>query len=280
MAGPAEPRGLQRSVRVRRRSADILLVGDADLLGMATSLQNSRQRGVVATGGLSPEQVAELRAGLSRPFTVRRPLHPMLARQTGLRTLLVGDYRSKDTTVMHVAGWAASLGLSARAVASLEQGVDELLLNALYDAPQDASGKPRYVALSPRQRLESKSLPGEQAEVRFGSDPRRVVVSVRDRFGALRRGTVLSYLIRCATAQTARRSPLEQKAGGAGVGLYLVAGAASELLFRLRRDRSTEVIFVVYRERARPLRALLIDDEEGSGWGRAQVSERERDLGR
>lgn len=280
MAGPAEPRGPQRPGRVRRRSADILLVGDADILAMATSLQNSRQRGVVAAGGLSPEQVAELRAGLSRPFSVRRPVHPMLARQTALRTLIVGDYRSKDTTVTQVAGWAANLGLNARTVASLEQGVDELLLNALYDAPQDASGRPRYMALSPRQRLESKALPGEQAEVRFGADSRRVVVSVRDRFGTLRRGTVLSYLIRCATAQSARRSPLEQKAGGAGVGLYLVAGAASELLFRLRRDRSTEVIFVVYRDRSRPLRALVIDDEEGIGWGRGGPTALERAAGR
>lgn len=269
MAGPAETRGQLRTSRARRRSADILLVGEADILAMATSLQNSRQRGVVATSGLSPEQAAELRAGLARPFSVRRPLHPLLARQTAVRTLIVGDYRSKDTAVTQVASWGASLGLSARTVDSLEQGVDELLLNALYDAPQDGSGKPRYVGLSPRQRLESKSLPGEQAEVRFGADQRRVVVSVRDRFGSLRRGTILSYLIRCATAQTSRRSPLEQKAGGAGVGLYLVAGAASELLFRLRRDRSTEVIFVVYRERARPLRALVIDDEEGSGRGRS-----------
>lgn len=244
----------------RRRSADILLLSEMDLLGMAGALESSRLRGALSTANLTSEQVAELRAGLSRPLSVRRPLHPLLSHDAEIRTLTVGDYRSKDTTVQKISGWAATRGLNARTAAALEQAVDELLLNALFDAPQDANGRPRYVGLSPRQRLESKALPGEHAEVRYASDDKRIVVAVRDRFGALRRTTILNYLVRCASAQNARRSPIEEKAGGAGVGLFLVAGAASELLFRLRRGRLTEVVYVVYRERARPLRALIIDE--------------------
>lgn len=238
----------------------MVLLGESDILSMAAAVENSRVRGAIATSGLSPEQISELRAGLGRPTSVRRPLHPLLSRGATLRSLMVSDYRSKDITVQQISNWAASCGLNSRSVAALEQAVDELLLNALFDAPQDANGRPRYVDLTPRQRLECKALPGEQAEVRYTSDDRRVVVAVRDRFGALRRNTILNYLIRCATAQNIRRSPLDNKSGGAGVGLYLVAGAASELLFRLRRGQLTEVVCVVYRERARPLRALVIDD--------------------
>jgi len=247
-------------VRTRRRAADMVLLGEPDILSLAAALENSRMRGAIATAGLSPEQVSELRVGLARPTSVRRPVHPLMSRDATTRSLTVSDYRSKDIAVQQISHWAAGRGLNSRTVAALEQAVDELLLNALFDAPQDANGRPRYVDLTPRQRLESKALPGEQAEVRYVSDDRRVVVAVRDRFGALRRTTILNYLVRCATAQNLRRSPLENKSGGAGVGLYLVAGAASELLFRLRRGQLTEVVCVVYRERARPLRALVIDD--------------------
>jgi hypothetical protein len=240
---------------------DILMLAEGDVLAMTTALQNTRLRGVLSSAGLTPEQAAELRAGLSRPLSARRPLHPLLSRDASVRSLTIGDYRSKDTAVHQLSNWAAGRGLSPRSVSAFEQAMDELLLNALYDAPQDANGRPRYVGLSPRQRLDSKALPGEHAEVRYGSDARRIVVAVRDRFGALRRSTILDYLIRCASAQNARRSPLEEKASGSGVGLYLVAGAASELLFRLRRGRFTEVAYVIYRDRPRPLRSLLIDDE-------------------
>ena len=54
---------------------------------------------------------------------------------------------------------------------------------------------------------------------------------------------MLDYLIRCATAQARHASPLEQKKSGAGVGLFLTAMAASELLFRLWRGRLTEIVF-------------------------------------
>lgn len=258
--GSSADRSLTGPGLIRRRIADIGMIAEPDILSLAMALQNSRLRGVMATAGLRPEQAAELRAGLARPLSVRRPLYPLLECDAAIRNLIVRDYRSKDTAVHEVSTWASGRGLSSRSAAALEQAVDELLLNALYDAPHDANGRPRYLELSPRQRLDRQALPGEQAEVRYASDSRRVIVAVRDHFGGLRRSTVLDYLVRCALAQTARRSPLEDKPGGAGVGLYLVAGIASELLFRLRRGRFTEVVCVIYRERVRSLRALVIDD--------------------
>ncbi len=261
MTSSAESRAASRFAWGRRRSSDIILLDESDLLRLFTALQNSRQRGVLSTVGLSLAQAAQLRAELCRPRSLRRPLHPLLDRAATIHRLFVGDYRSKDSAVHRIGNWAAECGLNSRGIAALEQAADELLLNALFDAPHDANGRPRYVGLSPRQRVSSKMLPGEQAEVLYASDKRRVIVSVRDCFGALRRATVLNYLIRCAADQNARRSPLEAKAGGSGVGLSLIAGAASELFFRLRRGQLTEVSYVIYYERARPLRALLIDDD-------------------
>ncbi len=246
---------------VARAGSQLALLGESDLLAMAQLLLAGPARGVLATQGLLAEQIAALRAGFSRPLSARRPLHPLLALATTIHSRLVSDYRDKDYTVAEVGTWAESLGLSPRFSAAIEQAVDEMLLNALFAAPRKPSGGPRYDHLSAAERLLIKAPAGEQPVVRFGADARRVVVAVRDCFGALRASTVLTYLCRCADSQRSRSSPLENKVSGSGVGLFLITTSASELVFRLRRGRLTELVFALYRERPRPLRALIFDDD-------------------
>lgn len=242
------------------------LVDEPELLGMLEALRGRAEagplRGVLATAGRPPTEVTALRRGLPRRPSARRPLHPLLAPGTPVSTLRVSDYEEKDRAVARVGDWAAEL-LPRRDVAALEGALDELLLNALYDAPRDASGAPRYRDLSPTQRAVLPKIPAEHAELRYACDRERVVVSVEDRFGALRAATVLDYLTRCAEAQRARSSPLERKTTGAGIGLFLVACAASELLFRLAAGRRTQVVFTLRRDRtARSLRALVLDERD------------------
>lgn len=240
------------------------LVDEPELYGMLKALRERAGagpvRGVLATAGRSPDEVSRLRMRLVRRPSALRPLHPLLAPQTMVSTLQVTDYADKDRAVARIGDWAAE-HLPRRDAAALEGALDELLLNALYDAPRDASGAPRYRDLSPAQRAVLLPFPSEYAEVRYAGDRERVVVAVEDRFGALRADTVLDYLTRCAEAQLARSNPLERKAGGAGIGLFLVAYAASELLFRLAAGRRTQVVFAIRRDRsARPLRALVLDE--------------------
>ena len=238
-----------------------MLLPDSDLVHMTHTLAQSAARGVLCTQGLQPEQLTALRAGLSRPLSVRRPLHPLLDPQTTIQSRQVSDYRGKDYTVAEIGTWAAGFGLAPRFLAALEQALDEMLMNALFAAPRNASGGPRYSHLPASERVALTAAPDEQAVVRFGADARRIVIAVRDRFGALRATTVLGYLIRCAESQRLRKSPIEDKLSGSGVGLFLITTSASELLFRLRRGRLTELVFTLYRDRPRPLRALVFDDD-------------------
>ncbi|MBL9002636.1 MAG: ATP-binding protein [Myxococcales bacterium] len=259
------PRDKQPALVLGRRLARLRLVDEALPLSLCDALSDDTSLGAIGRAGLSMDQLDALRFMLSRPRSARRPLHPGLPLGTRGERLLVADYRGKDQAVLQLGAWGQAQGLSRRSAEGLEQAVDELLLNALFDAPCDQAGRPRYVGLSPRERLSITAPPGEAAEVRFAADGRRVVVAVRDGFGALRRTTVLRYFRRCALAQQARLSPLEQKAGGSGVGLYLVLGTASELFFRLRSGVSTEVVYTVYRDRPWSLRALLIEDDSSRG---------------
>ena len=91
-------------------------------------------------------------------------------------------------------------------------------MNALYDAPVDADGKPLFADVPVRERVLMRA--DEKALVQYGCDGERFAVSVRDAFGTLRKETILQYLDKCLHAD-----PLEQidrKAGGAGLGLYLI----------------------------------------------------------
>lgn len=242
----------------------MVLVDEPELSGMLKALRERAGpgplRGVMATAGRPPEEVERLRLRLLRRPSALRPLHPLLVPGTPVSTLRVTDYEDKNRAVARLGDWAAQQ-LPRRDAAALEGALDELLLNALYDAPRDPSGAPRYRDLLPAQRAVLPPVPSEHAEVRYACDRERLVVAVEDSFGALRADTVLDYLTRCAEAQHLRLSPLERKASGAGIGLFLVACAASELLFRLADGSRTQVVFALRRDRtARPLRALVLDE--------------------
>lgn len=207
---------------------------------------------------------------LCRPPSLQRPLHPLLRRGAPLQRYEVDSYHSKGVAVEQAARLAELHGLRPRAVAALEQAADELLLNALRCA-QGAQGS----SDDPGRDRAALRLPVEdRAVLRCGGDARRFVIAVRDRFGGLRRETVLAYLTRCATAQQERRSPLQppsphagagQPGAGAGVGLYLVACSAWELLFRLRPGHLTEIVCAfplrtAPGQGAPPLRALVFQE--------------------
>lgn len=256
----ADPGRTSLRPRLYRRLSGLRLCSESTLDALIAAVSTDDCWGVLNTAGLTDAQLDVLGRGLARRRSARSPLHPLLAAGLPLQRQRVATYREKDLAVAALSDWSQSVGLPRRLVAGFEQAVDELLLNALFDAPCDERGQSRYMTDSPQQRLGITAQPGEEAELRYAADAHRVVVGVRDPFGRLRRSTVLDYFRRCAAAQATRQSPLEQKAGGSGVGLYLVLSAASELLFRLHEGQATEVVFTLYRQRPFTLRALWFDE--------------------
>lgn len=235
----------------------------ADLLAMTALLSMDGVHGVVNSAGLEAAQVQALCLGLCQRGW--RGLHPLLPPDVPVRSWEIGDYQQKSIAAAEVGRLAAAHGLRRRACDQVEQATDELLMNALYDAPVDVMDgelRQRYLHVPAAERVGCAAAPGEGAILRCGGDGRRFAVVVRDPFGSLRRRTVLSYLHRCARAEAERRDPMEHRPGGAGVGLYLIARDATELIFRLRAGQMTEVVYAIDRDSHPPsLRALLIDEE-------------------
>ncbi|HMG24552.1 MAG TPA: PEGA domain-containing protein, partial [Kofleriaceae bacterium] len=163
-----------------------------------------------------------------------------------IHSQLVGDYHEKSVCMSQVAEFTELVGMPRGPRAAIEQCIDEMVMNALYDAPVDQDGAPifRDVPIKTRIALRTEQM----VVVRYAYDGRRFAVSVRDSFGSLDRDRVLGVLHKCLHAE----QPVDRRAGGAGVGLYLVASSATTLYFNVAPGVATEVICAFDLEAAAP----------------------------
>jgi len=153
-------------------------------------------------------------------------------------SMLVGDYQEKSLAIASIGDFAAAMGVRRKFREQIDQCIDEMLMNALYDAPIDADGKPLFAEVPVKERVLLKLE--EKAVVQYACDGERFAVSVRDSFGSLEKSTVLAYLDKCLHAGGAEQ--IDRKTGGAGLGLYLIANAATEVNFHIFSGRATEVV--------------------------------------
>lgn len=143
--------------------------------------------------------------------------------------------------------------------------VSELLSNALYNAPRDPHGRPLH---QHRSRRDEVSLPADdQAELCLAFDGTHLAVSVRDPYGSLCATKVLAYLAKCFRGGPGQ---IDQKVGGAGLGLFCAFTSVSRLVFNVAPGRSTEAIGLLdvrgsYRDFARCGKSFNIFVDQTSG---------------
>ncbi len=126
------------------------------------------------------------------------------------------------------------------------QGVaEELLSNAIYDAPVDANGVSVYNHLPRVQAIELKSH--EYATLRYATDGAVAVVSVVDPFGCFPLKTIIDYLESCYGGKV---GSLNAEKGGAGMGVYQTLENSDMLVFNIKRGFKTEVIALFYLDAA------------------------------
>lgn len=155
---------------------------------------------------------------------------------TRIYSALVGDYQEKSVCIAQISEFAATMGVRRKYREAIEQCADEMLMNALYDAPVDADGKPIFADVPTRTRI---SLRMEQkAVVQYACDGDTFTMSVRDSFGTLERQTVVKYLHKCLHSE----QQIDRKTGGAGLGLYIIANATTLFAFNVLPGVATECL--------------------------------------
>jgi hypothetical protein len=146
------------------------------------------------------------------------------------------DYAGRQRAIDEILEAAEKLGVRSRVRSQIGQVCEELLMNALYDAPVDAAGRMLFAEVGGRERLEQ--LSPRPVSIRYAATDVGFAVGVRDRYGRLDKGTILRYLDKCL------RSPnqIDRKVYGAGLGLYLVANAATQFVVNVAPGMATEVV--------------------------------------
>jgi hypothetical protein len=155
---------------------------------------------------------------------------------TKIYSQLVGDYQEKSLCISQISEFAELMGVRRKYREAIEQVVDEMLMNALYDAPVDDQGKQIFADIPTKTRI---SLRMEQkVVVQYACDDRTFSVSVRDSFGTLDRATVVRYIDKCLHSD----EQIDRKTGGAGLGLYLMANSTTRMFFNVLPGVATEAV--------------------------------------
>jgi hypothetical protein len=156
-------------------------------------------------------------------------LEKYLAPEVGVGERAVHNDVEKRAVIAEIGAWAESVGARKPIVHRLASVIDELLMNALHDAPRES--KP-IISLTEDPR---------RAVVRWGADDRTIAVSVSDSFGALRQRDVIDH-VRRARDERGRPNDGTTDDPGAGLGLYLVLANVASLIVNVDPGRQTEVV--------------------------------------
>lgn len=119
------------------------------------------------------------------------------------------------------------------------QVAEELLMNAMYQAPIGRDGKRVFADIDPNERLRKKSP--RPVSMRYAIFNKSVYLSVRDRYGSFQRDDMARYLYRCVTSEM----QIERKKLGAGLGLYLISSIVNQLIVNVLPGGVTEFICIV-----------------------------------
>ncbi len=153
---------------------------------------------------------------------------------TELERSLVTRSGQRADLVGRLAELVRERGQSARVASMAMLVADELISNAVHNAPVDAQGE-HYRKELPRDsdfELDDR----HEVTVRWGCDARYLAIEVSDRFGSLDRETVLNALA---------KNDVRESGSGAGMGIAIVYRSCDHLVFNLAEGRRTEIIALI-----------------------------------
>lgn len=155
-------------------------------------------------------------------------LEKYVAPDTRIGERIVRNDIEKRAAMNEVTSWAEAAGARRPIIHRLANVIDELLMNALHDAPRES-----------RPLLDPNAE--RSAILRWASDDRTLAVSVSDAFGSIRQRDVIDH-VRRARDERGRPNPATLDEPGAGLGLYFVLANVASLIVNVNPGRKTEVV--------------------------------------
>ncbi|TNF31434.1 MAG: hypothetical protein EP329_12275 [Deltaproteobacteria bacterium] len=152
----------------------------------------------------------------------------------------------REQVLDELAAFLAERGVRSRIARTVVDAAEELVTNALYDAPTDATGRRIYSEIDRRHAVFLGA--DDRPTLRAGVDDSDVVVAVHDPHGSLSLDTVKRYLVKGLRAGP---DQVDDKKGGAGLGLARIFSMVDRLAVFVDPGRTTEVTLTVSLRGAR-----------------------------
>jgi hypothetical protein len=207
----------------------------------------------------APEMYARLLESslLSYPFGIDR----FLPSECSVQKITLRKSQQKLAAVEALQNVFNKSDVNSRLASLGAQAADELIMNALFDAPVQADGE-RYRRQIDRA-AEFELTDREQVEIHVGTTEQVVGVCVRDHFGSLQKDIVLGFLRKDYSGE---KYQLRQNETGAGLGLHGCIQSGLSMLFVCKPGVRTEVMLffprkATYREFREGFRFLSVMSE-------------------
>lgn len=170
-------------------------------------------------------------------FGIEKYLSP----EADIQSRIIRGSSDRDPANKAVSDWVEACGLGKN-ISRLATGIcEELLMNAIYDAPV-AGGRTHYEAMERREKRDLAE--DEWATLKFGCDGRLFAISICDPFGAFARDRWFSYL-RKVLKRNDTDQLIDTKKGGAGLGLFKMLYSSHGLVCNVAPGKATEVIVII-----------------------------------
>ncbi len=141
--------------------------------------------------------------------------------------------------------FASRMGFHASVAEVTATVVDELITNALYNAPRDTAGNSRFVRTHRAAPVTLAS--DEKVTVRLVRDHRKLCISVCDPYGSMTPERAIDCLARCFGMG---KDQVNFGGSGAGLGLYFIFNLVHHLVINIAPSRLTEAIGIIHLTRS------------------------------
>ena len=145
----------------------------------------------------------------------------------------VATTAARDITVANIQAFINKLQVPKRISEMFGELAHEMLMNAMYDAPADATGKAKYAQ---DRKADLTLLEAEQPTLRMATDGSKLVLQVKDPFGRLQRKHVFDGL-----ARGLAQGEMDTSHGGAGLGMMVCHNSTAAMFFDVVAGKHTEV---------------------------------------
>lgn len=158
-----------------------------------------------------------------------------------IQVMQVSSASSKSSYVDSLLEDASALGIRRRSLQALAELAEEMIMNAIFHAPVNLDGTPRFSHLD--RTTDVKLRGGEECTLKWTVTDRFIALSIRDPFGSLK----AKDIVRKIFSREGVPAIDEQSVGG-GMGLHIMSQAARHLFFGICPGSWCEVLALVERE--------------------------------